>query len=84
MLATVASINSANRLRQYITGKHPVKIKIIQTPVELTKEGCGYALKFDPSDRKAVAAAARELRINIRAFFDESSEGGKTVYTRLN
>lgn len=84
MLATVASINSANRLRHYITSKYPIRIKIIQTPVELTKEGCGYALKFDPSDRKAVAAAARDLRINIRSFFDEAVENGKAVYTRLN
>ena len=81
MLATVASISSANRLRQYITDKYPVKIKIIQTPAQLTKEGCGYALKFDGGDKKIVAAAARELRINIRSFFDEVTENGKTEVT---
>ena len=82
MLATVASISSANRIRQAATADFPIRIKIIQTPVQLTKEGCGYALRFDDSDKKEVAAAAKKLKINIRSFYKEVTENGKTVYIK--
>ena len=82
MLATVASVSSANRIRAAVTQDFPIKIKIIQTPVQLTKEGCGYALRFDGADKKWVAAAARKLKINIRSFYKEVTENGKTVYIK--
>lgn len=76
MLATVASVNSANRIRQKLLS-HSIQAKIIQTPSSLTKEGCGYSLRFDDEHKQVVARAAKELRINIRSFFreTESEEG---------
>ena len=82
MLATVASISSANRIRQAVTDNFPIRIKIIQTPVQLTKEGCGYALRFDDADKKEVAAAAGRLKINIRSFYKEVTKDGKTIYIK--
>ena len=76
MLATVPSRTSASRLKKSLTAAG-VKCNIIQTPSVLTKEGCGYSLRFDERDRAAVIRSARELRINIRAFYAE--EDGRYV-----
>ena len=76
MLATVPSRTSASRLKKSLAAAG-VKINIIQTPSVLTKEGCGYSLRFDEADRASVIRAARELRINIRAFYAE--EDGRYI-----
>ena len=76
MLATVPSRTSASRLKKSLTATG-IKSSIIQTPSVLTKEGCGYSLRFDESDRAAVARSARELRINVRAFYAE--EDGRYI-----
>lgn len=83
MLATVASVNGANRLKKYLAEEYSVNAKIIQAPSSLTKEGCGYALRFDELKKPLVAAAARELKINVRAFFRETTESGKTIYIKV-
>ncbi len=82
MLATVASVNSANRIRQHIFSKNSVHAKVIQTPSSLTKEGCGYSLRFDDDYKTTVVKSAKELRINIRAFYREETKDGKTVYIK--
>lgn len=82
MLATVASVNSAQRIRQYISSNNSIPAKVIQTPSSLTKEGCGYSLRFDDKYKASVSKAAKELKINIRAFFREVTENGNTVYIK--
>ena len=82
MLATVASVNSANRIRQYILSNNSISARVIQTPSSLTKEGCGYSLRFDDKHKASVAKAAKELKINIRSFFKEVNENGNTVYIK--
>lgn len=76
MLATVPSRTSASRLRKSLAAAG-VKCNIIQTPSVLTKEGCGYSLRFDELDRASVVRSARELRINIRAIYAE--EDGRYI-----
>lgn len=82
MLATVASITSANRLRK-LTAQHGVVCHIIQTPASLAKEGCGYSLRFDDSYIDTVSSAADDLNIKIRAFFKETPSGTDVIYSRI-
>ncbi len=74
MLATVPSRTSASRLKKSLAAVG-IKTNITQTPSVLTKEGCGYSLRFDEEFRPQVQSAARELKINIRAFFAEENGG---------
>lgn len=76
MLATVPSRTSASRLKKSLAAAG-IKSNIIQTPSVLTKEGCGYSLRFDDAYLPQVRHAAAELRINIRAFFAE--ENGRYI-----
>ena len=76
MLATVPSRTSASRLKKSLAAAG-IKSNIIQTPSVLTKEGCGYSLRFDEKYRPQVQLAAAELKIVIRAFFSEV--GGRYV-----
>ncbi len=82
MLATVASVNSANRLKARLSNKYSVPSRVIQTPSVLTKEGCGYSLRFDDRHKAAVKNCAAELRINIRAFFREDLTGTEVNYMK--
>ncbi len=82
MLATVASVNSASRLKQHLFSKYNVTVRIIQTPSLLTKEGCGYSLRFDPKFKNRVALSAKELNINIRSFFREEKTENGTKYIK--
>ncbi len=82
MLATVASINSANRLKARLSEKFSVPSHIIQTPSALTKEGCGYSIKFDNNHKNTVEKCAKELHINIRSFFREETKNNNTVYIK--
>ena len=72
MLATVPSRTSASRLKKSLAAAG-IKSNIIQTPSVLTKEGCGYSLRFEEQYRPQVQLSAAELRINIRAFFAEDN-----------
>ncbi len=74
MLATVPSQTSASRLKKSLAAAG-IKSNITQTPSVLTKEGCGYSLRFDGVYRAEVERAARELRITVRAYFDELDGG---------
>ena len=76
MLATVPSRTSASRLKKSLAAAG-IKSNIIQTPSVLTKEGCGYSLRFENRYRPQVQLAAAELRVNIRAFFAE--EDGRYI-----
>lgn len=82
MLATVASINSANRLRATLMNKYSVKSRVVQTPSSLTKEGCGYSIKFKDEYKPLVSKSASELKINIRSFFREETHSAETVYIK--
>lgn len=82
MLATVASVNSANRIQHYLLTRDSIRTKIIQTPSALSKEGCGYSLRFDDSYKDSVFRAAKDLKINIRSFYREEKENGKTEYVK--
>lgn len=82
MLATVASVNSANRIKQYIFSNHSISSKVIQTPSSLTKEGCGYSVRFDDKHKQQVSQAGKKLKINIRAFYREVSQNNTTVYVK--
>lgn len=74
MLATVPSQTSAARLKKRLA-EAGIKSNITQTPAILTKEGCGYSLRFDEKYRPFAEKAAKELRITIRAFFAETDGG---------
>ncbi len=82
MLATVASVNGANRLKKFLAEEYAVSAKVIQAPSSLTKEGCGYALRFDDAKKELVAVAAGRLKINIRSFFSETAVNGKMTYKK--
>ena len=81
MLATMASVNSANRLKKHLKNKG-VASHIIQTPSSLTREGCGYSLRFSDSSKSTVIQASKELRINIRAFYREETTNSQTEYIK--
>ena len=82
MLATVASITSANRIKKKLF-ENGIAVFVIQTPQQLTKEGCGYSLRFEDNAQSAVSAAATYLKIKIRAFFKETVVDGEKIYTRV-
>lgn len=82
MLATLASVNSANRLKARLLSRFSAPSRVIQTPSALTKEGCGYSLRFDDIYKNAVKECAKELRINIRAFFREEYSEQETKYIK--
>ena len=78
MLATVPSQTSAARLKKSLAAAG-IKSNITQTPSVLTKEGCGYSLRFEDKYRTKVESSAKELNINVRAFFAEVGGGYEKV-----
>ena len=82
MLATVASSTSANRLRRKLL-EFGVTSSVIQTPHVLTRDGCGYSLRFEENAKMIVEKTASELGIRIRAFYSELTEEGKLAYIRV-
>lgn len=82
MLATVASVTSATRIKRRIY-EFGVYSSVIQTPQILAKEGCGYSLRFEDSARKLVERASAELGIKIRAFYIENDNDGQKEYTKF-
>lgn len=82
MLATLASLTSANRIKRAVN-EMGVYISIIQTPHTLSKEGCGYSLRFDDNSKKIVESTASELGIRIRAFYREVPENDTIIYKKL-
>lgn len=82
MLATLASLTSANRIKRGMN-ELGVYISIIQTPHILSKEGCGYSLRFDDSARKLIESTASDLGIKIRAFYIEATENNKISYKKI-
>ena len=82
MLATVASITTANRLKR-CAAREGINATVIQTPASLTKEGCGYSLRFADSAKSIVIACAREADVKIKAFFIETEHDGKKSYQKL-
>ncbi len=82
MLATVASSTSANRLRRKLL-EFGVTSSVIQTPQVLTKDGCGYSLRFEENAKMIIEKTALELGIRIRAFYSELTEEGKIAYIRV-
>lgn len=82
MLATVASSTSANRIKRRLS-EFGIHSSVIQTPQALTKEGCGYSLRFDDISKKIVEKTAIELGIKIRAFYSESITDGEKTYSKM-
>lgn len=82
MLATVASSTSAGRLKRKLL-EFGVSSSVIQTPHSLTKEGCGYSLRFDEESMRIVEKTAIELGIKIRSFYAESTEDEKRIYHKV-
>lgn len=82
MLATVASSTSANRLKRSLM-EFGITASVIQTPHSLTKEGCGYSLRFDEVSKMIVEKTALELGIKIRAFYTETTTDEKRIYEKL-
>lgn len=81
MLATVASMTSANRLKR-CAGEEGIFASVIQTPHSLTKEGCGYSLRFDDRYMNAIKKCAAGLNIKVRAFFYENIIDGEKIYVK--
>lgn len=82
MLATVASVTSANRIKRR-AGEMGVTSSVIQTPQSLAKDGCGYSLRFDDAAEKIISAAAMQLGVRIRAFYTETVVDGKKIYSKI-
>lgn len=82
MLATVASSTSANRIKRRLS-EFGIHSSVIQTPQALTKEGCGYSLRFDEISKKIVQQTAIELGIKIRAFYSENDTYGEKTYSKI-
>ncbi|MBR1969314.1 MAG: DUF3343 domain-containing protein [Clostridia bacterium] len=82
MIATVASITSANRLKK-CASESGIESSIAQTPHILTKEGCGYSLRFDEINIHKIQSCAYDLNIKIRGFFKEDTSGEKTTYIKI-
>ena len=82
MLAAVASLTSANRIKRR-AGEYGIISSVIQTPQSLSREGCGYSLRFDSSAKQRIISCARELNIKIRAFFDETVVDGQKKYNKI-
>ena len=80
MLATVASSTSANRIKRRLT-EYGIASSVIQTPQQLAREGCGYSIRFDDSEKSFVEKSAYYLGIKIRAFYSEiADESGKRYF----
>lgn len=82
MIATIASVTSANRLKKCAM-EYGINSSIIQTPHILTKEGCGYSVRFDEIYISEIKSCADALNIKIRGFFKEKIEEGKPTYIKL-
>ena len=82
MLATVASSTSASRIKRRLY-EFGINSSVIQTPQSITKDGCGYSLRFDDISKKIVEKTSHELGIKIRAFYSEETEDGKKIYLKL-
>ncbi|MBQ6937281.1 MAG: DUF3343 domain-containing protein [Clostridia bacterium] len=82
MLATVASVTSANRIKRRV-GEMGITSSVIQTPQSLAKDGCGYSLRFEDSSQKIISSAAMGLGIKIRAFYTETLIDGKKFYSKI-
>lgn len=67
MLATVASITSANRIKKRAT-EYGIDVRVMQTPSHLTKEGCGYSLRFEDCYKDMISEIATDLKIKIRSY----------------
>jgi hypothetical protein len=80
MLATVASLTSASRIKRRALEKG-IYSSVIQTPQTLSREGCGYSVRFDDSFEKYILAFAEEMGIRIRALYTESLVDGEKRYT---
>ncbi len=82
MLATMASVTSATRLKRHAY-ELGVYSSVIQTPQQIAKEGCGYSLRFDDSAKNIIMTAAGELGVKIRSFYYESDSEGKKTYSKV-
>jgi len=82
MLATVASLTSASRIKRR-AADYGIEATVIQTPQSIAKEGCGYSVRFEDSERSGISRSAIDLNIKIRAFFTESVSGSEKTYTKL-
>ena len=82
MLATVASVTSANRIKRRV-GEMGITSSVIQTPQSLAKDGCGYSLRFEDASQKIISSAALQLGIKIRAFYTETLIDGKKIYSKI-
>ena len=81
MLATVASLTSAGRIKK-CAAANQIKAAVIQTPHALTHEGCGYSVRFDDSAEYIVKKCADELHIKIRSVFIEEKTDNNTIYRK--
>ena len=82
MLATVASSTSANRIKRRLN-EFGIHSSVIQTPHSITKDGCGYSLRFDDTAKNIVEKTSHELQIKIRAYYLENiDEDGKKAYIK--
>jgi len=82
MLATVASLTSANRIKRR-AAEFGIHTSVIQTPQAIAKEGCGYSLRFDDSAEKFIFASASDLGIKVRSFYREEITDGKKRYLKI-
>lgn len=73
MLALLSSITTAIRAEKILLRKG-INVEVIRTS-ELSKEGCGYALKFKKEHLGAVKDAVRSVSAEIKAIYDDDDGG---------
>ncbi len=82
MLLSVASVTSANQIKRFLAHEGK-KSSVIQTPSALTKEGCGFSVRFNDADKDLITGFSEKNNITIRAFFKENVSDGKKIYEKV-
>ena len=81
-LVIFASLNQVSRIKRNLQASG-VFVDMIRAPKCLAKEGCGFALRCDPSLLIRLRQVSKETGIDIQGVFLEESSNGIPQYTAL-
>jgi hypothetical protein len=82
-LAVFPSVHLVNRMKRRLNrdGRY---FGMIRAPHGISPGGCGFALRFEESERSLVKETAAELGIAIEGIYkEETQENGSKVYTPI-
>lgn len=80
MLVTTGSITTAARLARAVGRDAGVSARVVQTPPEIKKGGCSYAVRFDEGAEWDIRAAVQKYRLPVKKFYREGLSGGRRTY----